>query len=89
MNRGPHQDFQYGLTEYQFIDSLVKPLISNAKIDSAKYFQKTLKNMNKIEQEELNGLPIFKYCLDFCNSKEFEDILIRKARDTKFSARKN
>jgi len=72
MDRSTHQDFAYGLNEYKFIDSIVKPVIQQAKIDSANHYKKYLEGFNEIERDELNGLPIFRYCLDFCSSDEFK-----------------
>jgi len=74
LDRSHHQDFAYGLNGYKYIDSLVQPIILAAKKDSIQHFNRYLKGMNKIEQAELNGLPLIKHCLEFYASERLDSI---------------
>jgi len=74
LDRSSHQNFAFGLNEYQYIDSLVQPIILMAKADSVQHFNRRLKGMNEIEQAELNGLPLIKYCLEFYESERLDSI---------------
>lgn len=78
------QDFPYGLEGYKKIDSLVQPIIQSAKADSIKHYQKYLKGRNEIEIADLDGLPIFKYCLDY-----FESEQLKKIANSEISKRKH
>jgi len=83
LDRSSHQNFAYGLNEYQYIDSLVQPIILRAKADSIQYFNNRLKGINEIEQAELNGLPLIKYCLEFYATERLDSIANSRVKEMK------
>lgn len=78
IDRSAAQDFPFGLDQYRYIDTIVQPTIRQAKQDSAKYYDKYLKGMNQVERDELNGLPMIKYCLEYYGSDELDSIANRR-----------
>ena len=74
IDRSTAQDFPFGLDQYKYIDTIVQPVILQAKLDSTKHYNKFLKGMNEIERDELNGLPMIKYCLEYFKSDELDSI---------------
>ncbi len=74
IDRSTAQDFPLGLNQYRYIDTIVQPIISRAKLDSITHYNKFLKGMNQIERDELNGLPMMKYCLEYYTSDELDSI---------------
>lgn len=74
IDRSTVQDFPLGVDQYKYIDTLVQPIIEQAKLDSAENFNKYLNGMNKTEGTELNGIPIIKYCLGYFSSNELDSI---------------
>jgi len=81
LDRSTHQDFAYGVENYKFIDTLVMPIIANAKKDSAEYFDTHLYNFHPIEQKDLNGIPILKHCLEFYESDELDSVATVKINE--------
>jgi hypothetical protein len=77
------QDFPFGLNQYRYIDTIVQPIITKAKLDSATHYNKFLKGMNQIEQDELNGLPMTKYCLEYYTSNELDSISNKRVEQMK------
>ena len=74
IDRSVAQDFPFGLNQHRYIDTIVQPIIKQAKQDSSKHYDKFLKGMNQIETDELNGLPMIKYCLEYYISDELDSI---------------
>lgn len=74
IDRSSAQDFPFELNQYRFIDTIVQPIITKAKLDSTTHFNKFLKGMNQIERDELNGLPMMKYCLEYYTSDKLDSI---------------
>ena len=74
LDRSTAQDFPFGINQYRYIDTIVQPVIKQAKLDSAKHYNKYLKGMNDIERDELNGKPMIKFCLQFYVSDKLEEI---------------
>ena len=74
LDRSVAQDFPFGLNQYRYIDTIVQPIIKQAKQDSTKHYDKYLKGMNQVERDELNGLPMIKYCLEFYASDDLDSI---------------
>ncbi len=85
VDRSTHQDFAFGsIEQYRYIDSIVHPVILRAKMDSTTYYNKFLKGMNEIERDELNGLPMMKYCLAFYVSDELDSIATSRIKQMKY-----
>lgn len=84
LDNSTHQDFAFGLEQYKYIDSIVQPIIKRAKIDSIRNYKDNLDGMNVIEQNELNGLPLMKYCLEFYESDELNRIANQRINQMKF-----
>ena len=79
-----HQDFAFGLPQYQYIDSIVQPVILQAKKDSIKFHEEYLKARPEIELDNMNGLPMMKYCLEFYTSEELKNIAKDKVLEMDF-----
>jgi len=68
------QDFPFGIDQYRYIDTIVQPIVVKAKVDSTELYKWYFEGMNEIERNELNGLPMIKYCLEFYISEELDSI---------------
>ncbi|MEL6987038.1 MAG: hypothetical protein AAGK97_04335, partial [Bacteroidota bacterium] len=73
-DRSRHQDFAFGLPQYNYIDSLVQPIIQQAKADSIKFYKSHLEGRPTIEADDLNGIPLMKCCLEFYASEKLDSI---------------
>jgi hypothetical protein len=73
-DRSRHQDVAFELSQYKRIDSLVQPIIKQAKIDSINFYHQYLIGNDSIEIEEQNGLPMMKLCLAYYESNELQEI---------------
>lgn len=83
IDRSTAQDFPFGLNQYKYIDTIVQPIIAKAKLDSTTHYNKFLKGMNQIEKDELNGLPMMKYCLEYYTSDELDSISNKRVEQMK------
>ena len=89
IDRSTAQDFPFGMYQYKYIDTIVQPIISKAKLDSTTYYNKFLKGMNQIERDELNGLPMIRYCLEYYTSDELDSISNKRVEQMKFLWKSN
>jgi len=69
------------LPQYQYIDSIVLPVVEAAKRDSIQFFERKLSQINEIEQSEMNGISIIKYCLEFYTSQDLDSIATFKSKE--------
>jgi phosphorylcholine metabolism protein LicD len=74
LDKSTPQDFPFGIYQYRYIDTIVQPIVAKAKVDSTELYSWYFEGMNEIERNELNGLPMIKYCLEFYVSEELDSI---------------
>lgn len=84
LDNSTHQDFAFGLEQYRYIDSIVGPIIKLIKLDSVQNYHNKLQKINKIELNELNGKPVFKFCLEFYASEKLDKIAIERVNQMEF-----
>ena len=74
LDKSTPQDYPFGIYQYRYIDTIVQPIVAKAKVDSTEFYKWYFEGMNEIEKNELNGLPMIKYCLEFYVSEELNSI---------------
>ena len=61
----------------------------NKDIDINLIYGSSGKGMNQIERDELNGLPMIRYCLEYYTSDELDSISNKRVEQMKFLWKSN